>query len=143
MNKRLTCCLITVLGVLALTAGSNVARGAGDELPVVAINVADASASEVPSTDTGRFRVTRTGATDTDLIVFYAVSGTATNGADYNVLRGRVTIRAGRTSAGIAVRPIDDTIPEPDETVIVTLSPDASYTIGSPSTGTVTIHSNE
>ena len=50
---------------------------------------------------------------------------------------------SGKTAAAITVRPIDDAIPEPDETVILTLSPDANYIIGSPSTATVTIHSNE
>jgi hypothetical protein len=30
-----------------------------------------------------------------------------------------------------------------DETVILTLLPNASYAIGSPNTGTVTMHSNE
>ena len=34
-------------------------------------------------------------------------------------------------------------MPEADETVILTLLPNASYAIGSPNTGTVTIHSNE
>jgi hypothetical protein len=41
------------------------------------------------------------------------------------------------------VRPIDDTIAEPDETVILTLSPNPGYVIGSPNSATVTIHSNE
>ena len=76
-------------------------------------------------------------------MVFYSVSGTATNGTDYKVLRGTVTIRAGRNSASIAVRPIDDTLAEFDETVTLTLSPDPNYIVGSPSSATVTIHSNE
>jgi hypothetical protein len=111
---------------------------------VVKINAIDATASEVPSTDVGRFRVNRLGAAnDTDLVVFYSVSGTATNGADYRVLRGSVTIRAGRNSAAIGVRPIDDTIAESDETVILTLTPDANYVVGSPDSATVTIASDE
>jgi len=115
----------------------------GGALPTVTMSATDASASEVPSTDTGRARLTRTGSTTTDLTVFYTVGGTATNGTDYQRLRGRATIRAGATTAKIQVRPIDDTIPESDETVILTLSPDANYTVGSPNTATVTIHSNE
>jgi hypothetical protein len=103
----------------------------------------DSSASEVPSTDTGTVRITRAGSTSTVLTVFYTIGGTATNGSDYKRLPGRATIRAGASSSNIIIRPIDDTIPEPDETVILTLSPDANYTVGSPSTGTVTIHSNE
>ena len=112
-------------------------------LPTVTITAPDPSASEVPATDTGKFRIKRMGCTDSDLSVFYTISGTATNGVDYRRLSGNATIRSGRPKVAITVKPIDDTIPEPDETVILTLSPDANYIIGSPSTATVTIHSNE
>ena len=115
----------------------------GAALPTVTLSVSDASASEVPSTDTGRATISRSGATTADLTVFYTIGGTATNQTDYQKLQGRATIRAGASSAKILIRPIDDTIPELGETVILTLSPNASYTIGSPNTGTVTINSNE
>ncbi len=112
-------------------------------LPTVTITAPDPSASEVPATDTGRFSIKRAGCADSDLNVFYTVSGTATNGVDYRRLRGSVTIRSGAPSVAIALRPIDDTISEPDETAILTLSPDPNYIIGSRNTATVTIHSNE
>jgi hypothetical protein len=115
----------------------------GVSLPVVSMTVTDGSASEVPSSDTGKIRINRTGATTADLTVLYAVSGTATNGIDYQRLRGRAVIRAGSASANIQIRAIDDTTAEPDETATLTLSPNAAYTIGSPNSGTVTIHSNE
>jgi hypothetical protein len=112
-------------------------------LPTVTITAPDPSASEVPATDTGKFSIKRTGCSDSDLDVFYSVSGTATNGVDYRRLRGSVTIPSGAPSVAIALRPIDDTISEPDETAILTLSPDPDYIIGSRNTATVTIHSNE
>jgi Calx-beta domain len=112
-------------------------------LPTVTITAPDPNASEVPSTDVGRFRIARTGDTTTDLRVFYTIGGTATNGVDYRMLRSNATIRSGRTSVAITLRPIDDTISEPDETAILMLSPDPDYIIGSPSSATVTIHSNE
>jgi len=111
--------------------------------PTVTITAPDPSASEVPATDTGKFRITRMGCTDSDLSVFDTIGGTATNGVDYRRLRGNATIRSGRPSVTITLQPIDDTISEPDETAILTLSPNANYIIGSPSTATVTIHSNE
>ena len=111
-------------------------------LPTVTITAPDPNASEFPA-DNGKFRITRMGCTDSDLNVFYTISGTATNGVDYRRLSGHATIRSGTLKAPITVKPIDDTISEPDETVILTLSPDANYIIGSPSTATVTIHSNE
>jgi hypothetical protein len=113
-------------------------------LPSVRINVLDATASEQPNTDVGRFRVTRTTAcTQAALTVRYAVSGTATNGQDYNMLRGTVAIPVGATTGMITVRAINDALPEANETVISTLSPNPAYTIGAPNTGTVTIVSNE
>jgi hypothetical protein len=111
--------------------------------PTVSITAPDPSASEVPATDTGKFRIRRVGCTDSDLNVFYTISGTATNGVDYRRLSGHATIRSGTPAVVITLRAIDDTIPEPDETAILTLSPDPNYIIGSPSTATVTIHSNE
>ena len=111
-------------------------------LPTVTITAPDPNASEFPA-DNGKFSIKRAGCTDSDLTVFYTVSGTATNAVDYRRLSGSATIRSGATKAAITVKPIDDTIPEPDETVILTLSPDVNYIIGSPSTATVTIHSNE
>ena len=112
-------------------------------LPTVTITAPDPSASEVPATDTGKFRISRMGCTDSDLNVFYTISGTATNGVDYRRLSGNATIRSGTTAVAITVQPIDDTISEPDETAILTLSPNANYIIGSPRPATVTIHSNE
>ncbi len=112
-------------------------------LPSVTISAPDPSASEVPATDTSRFRITRTGCADSTLRVFYVISGTGSNGIDYETLRGHAAIRAGRTSTKIAVRPIDDSIPESDETVILKLSPNSNYDIGLSKTATVTIHSNE
>jgi hypothetical protein len=115
----------------------------GATLPTVSMTVTDGSASEVPTTDTGRVRITRTGATTSPLTVFYSVGGTATNGRDYKKLRGQAIIKSGASSVNIVIQAIDDTIPEPDETVILMLSPNANYTVGSPNAGTVTIHSNE
>jgi hypothetical protein len=111
-------------------------------LPTVTITAPDPNASEFPL-DNGKISIKRVGCTDNDLSVFYTISGTATNGVDYRRLSGTATIPSGTTKAAITVKPIDDTIPEPDETVILTLSPDANYNIVSPNTGTVTIHSNE
>lgn len=113
-------------------------------LPTVTITAPDRNASEVPATDTGKFRITRAGCTDSDMLVYYAISGTATNRQDYRGLTGVATIPFGAPSVVIPVRPIDDTISEPDETVILTLSPaDNFYIIGSPNTATVRIRSNE
>ena len=110
--------------------------------PVVSIVATDATASE-PGTDTGKFTVFRTGCTNIALQVFYTVGGTATPGSDYTALVGKLTIPIGKTSGIITVKALDDATPEPVETVIVTVSTNASYNVGSPSTATVNISSNE
>ncbi len=90
----------------------------------------------------GQFTVARTGDVTDALVVNYSVSGTATSGSDYTALPGTVTIPAGAPSAQILVEPIDDTVAEPDETVVATLEPGA-YAIAEPSSATVTIIDNE
>jgi len=115
----------------------------GAVLPTVTVTAPDASASEVPSTDTGRFRIARTGDTTSSLTVFYSLGGTATNGTDYQRLIGRANIAAGRPNVTITLRPIDDATAESDETAVLTLSANANYTVGSPDNATITIHSNE
>jgi hypothetical protein len=115
---------------------------ADDDLVTISISATDANAAE-PGTDTGAFTVSRIGPVTSDLVVNYSVTGTATNGTDYVSLPGSLSIPAGSTSAVLAVTPIDDTLAEGDETVIVTLSASSGYTIGSPSSAIVTIVDNE
>jgi hypothetical protein len=112
--------------------------------PIIRIQTVDAQAAEQPVSNTGRFRVTRnTTCTQVALPVTYATSGTATNGQDYQRLRGTMSIPAGGAQGLINVRAINDAVAEGDETVIVTLSPNAAYTIGNPNNGTVTILDND
>ena len=115
----------------------------GATLPTVTVTAPDPSASEVPATDTGKFRLARTGPTASALTVFYTITGTAGNGTDYRRLAGRANIAAGRPNVVVALRPIDDAIVESDETAILTLSANANYTVGSPNSATVTLHSDE
>jgi hypothetical protein len=108
----------------------------------VTINATDNTATEAGTT-TGTFTVSRTGSTSGALTVYYSVSGTATPGSDYNSLSGSVTIASGSSTGTITVTPINDTAVESNETVIVTLSSNAAYTVGSPSSATVTITSDD
>ena len=91
----------------------------------------------------GVFTVTRSGDTSVPLTVQYTVAGTALAGADYVSLPGTVTIEAGSSTATVSVNPIDDIVYESNESVILTLVANAAYTLASPSTGTVTVVSND
>jgi uncharacterized repeat protein (TIGR01451 family) len=106
--------------------------------PTVTISASDPSAAEA-GLDSGAFTITRSGSTATSLVVHFSVGGTATGGGDYTALTGVVTIPVGQASATIALVPIDDTRVEGSETVVVTLSANPTYALGTSTTATVTI----
>ncbi|MFD0893583.1 DUF1349 domain-containing protein [Luteolibacter ambystomatis] len=135
--------------VLRLTANDGWVKTFDDvtvntAITTVALATPDANAAEV-GLDPGSFTVTRSGgSTAAALNVLYTLSGTATNGTDYQALSGTVTIPAGQTSATITVTPIDDFLQETGgETVILTVTADPSYGINGAGTGTVTIADND
>jgi len=110
-------------------------------LPVITAAATDNSASE-PS-DTGVFTITRSGSTAVALTVAYTVGGSATAGSDYTTLSGSVTILAGSTTATVTVTPIDDLATESTETISLTLSANASYTLGTPNSGSINLLDND
>lgn len=112
-----------------------------DDPPLVTLSVADATLAE-PS-DAAQLRVTRTGRKDFNLVVFYSLSGTASNGVDYTTPAGSVTIPAGSASATFSLTPINDTLVEGDETVMITLQPAVSYNLANPAIYTLTLQDNE
>ncbi len=96
------------------------------EPPVVTIAATDAEAAEVlpPGTpNPATFSVSRSGGTERPLVVYYSVSGSASNGVDYRALTGRVTIPQGAVSAPIVIEPVDDRLVEGVETVGITIEP--------------------
>jgi len=127
-------------------------------LPVVSISVPDPIAAEqdprldIPA-DTATFRVTRDCVANTDLTVFLSISGTASNGVDYQVLREHVTIPAGAAHADIVIDPIDDNLVEGTESVNVRIDspaclaidppPPGCYLVGRPSRGVAYIRDND
>jgi subtilase family serine protease len=116
-------------------------QGTSSSLPVVRVTATTSGATEA-GLGNGLFTVTRSGDTALPMTLHYTVGGTAGPGADYVALSGSVTIAAGDASASIVVTPIDDVLAEPSETVIVAITPDPSYILGS-SSATVTIVSDD
>ena len=108
----------------------------------VRLDASDFTASE-PGLDTGEFTFTRFGTTNTPLQVFFTISGTASNGVDYVAISNSFVIPAGQLSAALPIIPIDDNLVEGDETLTLTLLPDAAYSTGVSLTGTVVIHDDE
>ena len=113
-----------------------------DDPPIMSVTALDPSASEV-GPDPGVFNFTRSGGdVSKSLLIQVRISGTATNGTDYQSPGGAfffVTIPPNETTATITINPFPDSFVEGDETVVFTIQPSASYSIGNPSTATVTI----
>jgi hypothetical protein len=61
--------------------------------------------------------------------VNHSVSGTATAGADYTISPPTVTFNPRETTKTISVKIINDTLDEPDETVVVTLTGSVGATL--------------
>jgi hypothetical protein len=110
-----------------------------DDQPIVHVSATSAAFSETAGS--GTFYFSRTGPTTNPLTVNFSLGGSATLGADYNAAASPIVIPAGSSSATLTLTPIDDTIPEGTETIILTLAP-GSYGYGMPS-ATCYLNDNE
>ena len=88
----------------------------------------------------GKFTVTRTGATAIPLAVSFTMGGSAANGADFAAITSPVVIPAGAASADVAVVPIPNNIAEGDRTFVLTLAASGTANIGVNAAATVIIH---
>ncbi|MCX6927506.1 MAG: Ig-like domain-containing protein [Verrucomicrobia bacterium] len=115
--------------------------------PVVSIYATDPSATWAGGS--GSFTVTRTGSPFLPLNVVYRISGTASNGVDYQTISDRIYIPMGVLSRDIIIHPLtpSQTL---TKTVVLELTnapvmggggTSVSYIIGSSSNATVTISS--
>jgi hypothetical protein len=95
--------------------------GTSDPPPIVDITAVDNDASE-PGSNTGLFTLSRTGSTANNLTVSLRISGTASNGVDYVTIPSTITFKAGDAFTNITVTPINDSIGEPVETVILSIA---------------------
>ncbi|MFM2221213.1 MAG: hypothetical protein RLZZ553_961 [Verrucomicrobiota bacterium] len=92
---------------------------------------------------TGRFYLHRAGATTSDLVVNYTLSGTATDGVDYTGLTGTATILAGEVGVNVPLTVVDDSTAEGTETLMLQLQPGAGYGLDWPSFATFEIGDND
>jgi hypothetical protein len=75
---------------------------------------------------------------------FAVVGGTATNGTDYTLAQGTLTFGANETTKIVVVPVANDTLDEPDETVVVVLSNlQGGATVGALRLTTLTITDND
>lgn len=113
-----------------------------DDRSVVTIAARDNRAAEL-NADPAVFRIARTDPVKGALRVYYSIGGTAANGVDYTSIASSAVLRAGQRFADIAIRPINDALDEPDETVTLTLRSDSRYLLGQAKTATAAILNRE
>jgi hypothetical protein len=89
----------------------------------------------------GRFQISRaeSDSATNALTVYFTLSGTATESTDYTAVSHSVDIAVSNRSATIAIMPVADNLAEGDESVVLDIVPNASYTIGAESNATVII----
>ncbi len=139
--RGLTRVLFFVVGSLLLTGSNILAQTSSNTVPVVTIEATTpiASWSGAP----GVFTVFRAGDPTIMLNVYCVVTGTASNGVDYQTIGNWVQLPSGVLSNTIVVNPINRG-QTGTETVTVTLSPSpllnpVNYIIGNPNSATVDI----
>lgn len=134
--------------VIQLVVNDGYGAGAPDtvridvtDLPTVSLEAIDARATEA-GLDPAVVRISRSGPLGT-LRVILTMSGSATNGADYDPLGGvsfEVDLPAGATSVDVTIRPRPDNLVErPDEVATVSLLPSAVYRAGAQDHADITI----
>ncbi len=138
-----------LLGVKGTSAPVSIVVGSNSvppAVPVVYLYASDSAAAEtsVPTPpNPGRFIFMRYGPTNGALQVCFQISGTASNGLDYLIATNCVVIASGSSNAFVDIAPLDDTLAEPTEVVVLRTLASSSYQIGQPSSATVLIADND
>jgi hypothetical protein len=133
--------VLAISASAAYTVSGSAASSTITDNDFVTIAATDSSAAESAG-NSATFTITRVGSTAASLTVNFAMSGTAASGADYASFNNSVTIAAGSASASVVVTPIDDTLVEGSETVVLTLGAGA-YSIGAPGSASASIVDND
>lgn len=111
-------------------------------LPSVSVAVSPSSTSEDGAGNLV-YTVTRDIVTASPLTVNLTTTGGATSGTDYSGAVASVTIPANAASATVTIDPAADSAIEANETVVLTIAPDAAYVVGTPSSATGTIANDD
>ncbi len=130
--------------IASSTASSSSILVLDDDSDKVSIATSIPNASE-PSTD-GEFTLSISSSTSTTTDVGYTITGSGTNGTDYQTISATTTIPANATSTTILIDIIDDVLVEGTETVIITLTGISNSLISinaSLSSSTVSIADND
>ncbi|MCW1923866.1 autotransporter-associated beta strand repeat-containing protein [Luteolibacter arcticus] len=109
----------------------------GERVLVSAYNSAPTEAGAA-----GKFYISRAG-TAGNLTVSYTLSGTATDGSDYTGLTGSAVIPDTERGVVVAFTPVNDTLAEGTETVVLTVVAAAGYGVDRPGSASLSIADND
>lgn len=112
-----------------------------DDLLVV--TVAPTGGGLAEPNNSGRFTIQRDGDITSALVVYYTLTGSASNGVDYASPSGSVTIAAGATATDVTIGALNDVLVEGDETVTLVVTTNAAYDIGTPGSATLNLRDDE
>ena len=108
--------------------------------PLPALSVTDPTVTEGDSgTKNLNFTVSLAPASGRIVTIDYAsLAGTAAAGSDYHSVSGTLTFNPGQTSKTVSIVLVGDTVPEPDETVLLSLAnPSGAILLKAVGTGTI------
>jgi hypothetical protein len=94
---------------------------------VVNVSASTPTTSEATPSSPGVFTLTRS-SIGVPVTVNYTLTGTATNGFQYQTIATNVTFASTAMTTNINIVPIDDGIPNPTTTVLLTIQPGTNYT---------------
>lgn len=121
--------------------------GTVSNVPIVGVMALDSVAAETRSglsTNTGSFQIARSGLATSPLTVNLSMAGSATSDVDFNRIPTTVTIPAGASSVIVTLSPIDDSLAEPVETVVLALTSQSGYRVDNAlKSATITIADND
>jgi hypothetical protein len=111
----------------------------------VGVSATTGTASRLNGTP-GTFTLTRSGDTSNALTVNITLSGSATNGVDYQLPNGAsastIVIPPGSNSASLNIVPLTSSNAVPGKSVVMTVTDGAGYQAGAPGSASVTVDGN-
>ncbi len=135
MKKTLFFCLISALVGIFASSCDTVKQTTAQtvEKPIISLMVWDGKSKE--GSNAAELQLFQVGTPLSDLTIKFAISGTAKNGYDFRI---RDNLKMRNPQASLIIKPVDDLLPEGDETVTITLIPDSAYTVD-PENGSATV----
>lgn len=127
---------------LTLSAASAASRSVAitvvDDAPIVSVQPAGDPVEW--GAEPGAFLLLRTGNTSQPLNVQFALGGSATADVDYVAPTSPILLPSGEDHLLLFISPMTDSLAEGDETVELTLLPDAGYALTNAASARLTIH---